>query len=220
MSSSKNKRKIYDQLTTLKQKRKSRKINVTTRESSTQRNRAEDAQQLPKDGDDSSTTTPSSRSTDKNSYRNKEVSQVSRNVPPDMVEKVLHPSNVSLYPNEVNVNKTKVGYDHLQSAYDVFLSKKRENGTIVTGLKKYLREKWYEFTKFITKDKQTKHYMEDAMRCGYVSARTSEGVTEKEFANKNQLKVYTAMAELRRNSQNLARRHYLGKKILLLKVFS
>ena len=214
MSSSKTKRKIYDQNTTSKQKRKSRKLNVTTRESSTQCNRAENAQQLTKDGDDSSKTTQSSRLTDE------EVSQVSRNVPPDMVEKVPHPLNVSVFPNEVNVNKTKVGYDHLQSTYDVFLRKKRENGIIRTGLKKYLHEKWYEFTKFITKDEQTKHYIEDAMRCGYVSARTSEGVTEKEFANKNQLKVYTAMAELRHNSQNLVRRHYLGKKILLLRVFS
>ena len=181
--------------------RKGRKRNKTTRENIAKQLRAVVRQQLSNDQDDSSSAARSSCLTDKDSYGNKKVGAVSRIEPPIMVEKGQHPSNVSVYHNEVNVNKTKHAYDRRQSAYDMVQSKKRENSVIMSGLKKYLREKWYEFTKFITKDKQTKHYIEDAIQCGYVSAQTSEGVTEKEFANKYQLRIYTAMAKLRRNSQ-------------------
>ena len=133
MSSSKNKRKIDNQETTSKQKRKGTKINITTRENSTKQNKAEVWQQLLNDQDDSSTATQSSRSTDKNSYGNKKIGPVSTNGPPVMVEKGPHPSNVSVFHNEVNVNKTKDAYDHQQSAYDMVQSKKRENLVICQG---------------------------------------------------------------------------------------
>ena len=129
---------MYDQRTTSKQKRKGRKKYITTRENSTKRNIAEVWQQFLNDQDDSSTTTQSSCSTDKNSYRNKKVGAVSTNGPPVMVEKGPHPSNVSVFHNDVNVNKTKHAYDPQQSAYDMVQSKKRENSVIMSGLKKYL----------------------------------------------------------------------------------
>ena len=214
MSSSKTKRKLNNRRTTSEQTRKGNKRNKTTRENIAKQDRAVVWRQLSNDQDDSSSAARSSCSTDEDSYGNKKGGAVSRIEPPIMVEKGQHPSNVSVYHNEVNVNKTKHACHCQQSAYDVVQSKKRENAVILSGLKKYLCEKWYEFTKFITKDKQTKNYIEDAIQCGYVSARTSEEVTEKEFANKYQIRIYTAMVELRHNSQNLARRNSLSKYLL------
>ena len=113
--------------------RKGRKRNKTTRKNVAKQNRAVVWQQLSNDQDDSSSAAWSSCSTDKNSYGNKKVGAVSTNRPPVMVEKGPHPSNVSVFHNEVNVNKTKDAYDHQQSAYDMVQSKKRENLVICQG---------------------------------------------------------------------------------------
>ena len=86
--------------------------------------------------------------------------------------------------------------------------------TMMTRLKDSIRSKWYGSYKFITCEKQAKLYLMDAFNRTLISKPTEASITELEFMQTFQNKVYTIMSDLRRNSQNLARKNYLSKLLI------
>ena len=88
-------------------------------------------------------------------------------------------------------------------------NKKFNNKVLMDGLKNLLRQRWYKFSKFVADDRKAVMFIMDAVQRKTVSVPAN--MSDTQFIKKNLNKVYTAMSQLRRNSQTLARNNYLGK---------
>ena len=80
---------------------------------------------------------------------------------------------------------------------------------VKSDLRAYLRKFWYKGIKFIDCDETAREFIQDAIIKESVVIPT--GWTHDFFCELYQSKVYTAMSNIRHNSQNLARGNYLGK---------
>ena len=78
-----------------------------------------------------------------------------------------------------------------------------------SDLRGYLRKFWYKGIKFIDCDETAREFIQDAIIKESVVIPT--GWTHDFFCELYQNKVYTAMSNIRHNTQNLARGNYLGK---------
>ena len=88
-------------------------------------------------------------------------------------------------------------------------NKKFNNKVLMDSLKNSLRQRWYKFSKFVADDRKAVMFIMDAVQRKTVSVPAN--MSDTQFIKKNLNKVYTAMSQLRRNSQTLARNNYLGK---------
>ena len=94
--------------------------------------------------------------------------------------------------------------------------KKNHANDIVTSMKRGLRARWYDCYKFIWTDKDANLYLSDILRKKYVNIPTEDKNTKEEiFIQLNQNKMFTAMAQLRKNSQTLAFLKYRSKYKLI-----
>ena len=82
------------------------------------------------------------------------------------------------------------------------------HATIMTGIRRYLRKKWYGYIKFVKNDYMAKQLIGQAVDSREFMIPT--GMTEQEFKATYQNKMYKAMNDLRHNGQSLARKNYLG----------
>ena len=80
---------------------------------------------------------------------------------------------------------------------------------VKSDLRAYLRKFWYKGIKFIDCDETAREFIQDAIIKESVVIPT--GWTHDFFCELYQGKVYTAMSNIRHNTQNLARGNYLGK---------
>ena len=88
-------------------------------------------------------------------------------------------------------------------------NKKFNNKVLMDSLKNFLRKRWYKFSKFVADDRKAVMFIMDAVQRNTVSVPAN--MSDTQFIKKKLNKVYTAMSQLRRNSQTLARNNYLGK---------
>jgi len=85
---------------------------------------------------------------------------------------------------------------------------------------KHLRDKWYGLRKFVTNDAIARDIMEDTYKNKPSIMPVGSYKNEEMFIDKYTPAVKTAMSQLRRNSQSLAQRNYMGECRSMSKAFA
>ena len=80
---------------------------------------------------------------------------------------------------------------------------------MLTGLSKYIRNKYYRDMKFCPNDKMASIVCQESVLLGHVQIPNE--FTVPQFTNYFKDKVQSALSKLRHNGQTLARRNYMGK---------
>ena len=80
---------------------------------------------------------------------------------------------------------------------------------MITGLRKYIRNKYYQDMKFCPNDMMASIVCQESVLLGHVQIPNE--FTVPQFTNYFKDKVQSALSKLRHNGQTLARRNYMGK---------
>ena len=83
-------------------------------------------------------------------------------------------------------------------------TKKDDVKDLLRRMKRALRANWYDHRKFVWTDEEARVLLTDAINHTHVNVPNKANMTEELFIQQNQNKIFTAMAQLRKNSQTLA----------------
>ena len=83
-------------------------------------------------------------------------------------------------------------------------TKKDDVKDLLRRMKRALRANWYDHRKFVWTDEEARVLLTDAINHTHVNVPNKAKMTEELFIQQNQNKIFTAMAQLRKNSQTLA----------------
>lgn len=124
-------------------------------------------------------------------------------------EESVEPKESTHVVDDMEDNDAEVVY--IGDSENVEQTKKNDVKELLRRMKGSLRENWYDHNKFVWTDDDARMFLTDAINRTLINPPTKVKMSEELFIQQNQNKMFTAMAQLRKNSQTLAYLKYAGE---------